>query len=199
MKYTKVTPEVLIKTLAIIGTNLDQVDKRNLVSINTSPSKVTLINTSHTLKELKKALGTVTNISSKQGRVTIINCLSKDSKLSIKHWPTGLVSNFKQVAGQDEDRRFPSLAIILNTKSHKELKLAEKELNNCQVPSVFFHDTSQKPRGTISILTNTKSMGAQNLFTSLLQRAINVGILKKTTKLSYKIFPRLGSNQWPRT
>jgi hypothetical protein len=195
MKYTKITPEVLIKTLAIVGSNLDQVDKQNLVSISTSPSKITLINTSHTLKELKKTLGTVT----KQGRVTIVNYLNKDGKLTIKHWPTGLISNFKQVAGQDKDRRFPSLAIILNTKSYTELKLAEKELNNCQVPSAFFHDTSQKPRGMISILTNIKSMETQNLFASLLQRAVNVGILKKTLRLSYKIFPRLGSNQWPRT
>lgn len=193
-KYSKITSENLVKNFVTVGGNIKDVSKDNLQAVFNTNSKITHVNPGIVLKEIKKTLALVTNTSAKRAQIVILSSTASDPSFTLKKWPIGFISNFKQV-NQNQELEFPNLLITTDSSTVKEVKFAEKEANNHKIPSIILHTTEEKPKGLINLLVNVKNPRSVQFLLSLLQRAINVGLVKRILRLNYQSFPRLDSNQ----
>lgn len=191
---TKVKVKNLIENFITIGKRVEELQKENLDAVFETTSGTVQINPSTALKEIKKTLFLVTSAAAKGNQTTILLANQKDKK-----WKNGLLSNFKELnKSTSKTKHFPVLVIVISS-STKQREAVDKEAITCGIPSIFFSNTNQKPLGLINVLSNNSNESSTKMILSLVQRAMNIGVLKTVLKLNPQIFPRLDSNQRPRT
>jgi ribosomal protein S2 len=112
-------------------------------------------------------------------------------------WPNGLISNFKRIG-----RRFrpiPNLIVIVVNENTKRFAI-ETELLRAKINSFFVTSTNNNYAGLYNIFGNNDSPRSADLLNDLLTRSMTVGFLQETSRVKIRRrFPRLGSNQRPRT
>jgi ribosomal protein S2 len=191
---TKVKVKNLIENFITIGKRVEELQKENLDAVFETTSGTVQINPSTSLKEIKKTLFLVTSAAAKGNQTTILLTNQKNKK-----WKNGLLSNFKELnKSTSKTKHFPVLVIVISS-STKQREAVDKEAITYGIPSIFFSNTNQKPLGLINVLSNNNNESSTKVILSLVQRAMNIGVLKTVLKLNPQIFPRLDSNQRPRT
>jgi ribosomal protein S2 len=193
--------ERLTENFLSIGKPEKQRNKENLDFVFTTPSGQDQINLEHTVRTLKKSLVMIGNSISKGGAVLIYTPLKQPrhvliEKFFIETWQTGLISNFRYV--NKKKQKMPNAVVILSNNVIEQHRI-HNELNKLKLGSTFVNNTHEVRKGLFSIPGNNDSKRSLTLLTNLFKRAITIGLAKEIARLNKKFFPRLDSNQRPRT
>ena len=206
----KLNTEHLTKHFLNIGKPERERNKENLDNVFSTPSKNDHINLEKSYQTLRKSLLSVSSIISRGGKVLVLHKQGEKVEKALeniftKEWPKGLISNFKSIG--KKYGVFPNYAVIATGSSEEQLNI-ENETTRYKVGSVFLTNTNSRRSGVYSLLSNTESDASINLVVNLYKRAVTLGLLKEVAKIDprknktvnyRKKFPRLGSNQRPRT
>jgi ribosomal protein S2 len=211
---------ILTEAFLSVGKPGIERNQENLDNVMTTPSKYDQIDLSKSYRALRKSLLTTSNTVAKGGKVLVFhklgNSVDGQKKLKLfftKDWTPGLISNFKTLGKQS--RHIPNF-VVVSTNDNIQQSAIAGELNRCKVNSTFITSSNNPKHGLISVAGNNSTDRAANLVVDLFKRAITIGFLKEVATLQFKRltekptkrikkpswknkFPRLGSNQRPRT
>jgi ribosomal protein S2 len=197
----KITHKTLIKSFISTGGKIKELEKSKVNLVYHTPNDQIQIDTNKLLKEFKKTLSVVTNLSMKRGTLTIVlnqfnaTPATPHNTYLLRSWPNGFISNFKRVGIKQNSRgQLPSLVIAI-TPNTSEIKKIEKECNKNLIPSIIVTSTNNKSGGLFSLTANNRNSNATTKILSLVEHAINFGTTKEVLTLSSSLFPRLDSNQ----
>lgn len=201
--YKVITQEVT-QNFFNIGKESNLRNESNCDWINVTPSRHDHIRNSFIALSLRKNLSISAKTVSKGGKPLVYHNYGKTiTAKKVKRffttiWPNGLISNFKRIS--KKFKPLPNLVIIVLNETTKRIAI-ETELLRTKVNSFFVTSTNNNYTGLYNIFGNNDSPRSADFLNSLLLRSITVGLLQETArvKIKKKRFPRLGSNQRPRT
>jgi ribosomal protein S2 len=212
----KLNINYLIEGFLNVGRPSRERNRENVDNLLVTPSKYDQIDLTKSCRALRKSLLSTSNIVSRGGRVLIFSKLGENGignnqlkTFFTKVWPQGLISNFKNMG--KEVKHVPNFVVVSTNDAAQQSAIAN-ELNRCKVGSTFITNSNNSKYGVINIPGNNASSRTGDLLISLFKRAVTIGLLKEVAKLQAKQatkiskrtnwrqkFPRLGSNQRPRT
>lgn len=186
-----------------VGKPSNQRNANNSDWLAKTPSGHDHIRNSFIVLSLRKNLSISSKIIAKGGKPLVFhNYGKKVTTRSLKGfftsvWPNGLISNFKRIG--KKFKRLPNIAVIVVNENTKRLAI-ETEVTRTKINSFFVTSTNNTYAGLYTIFGNNDSPRSADFLNHLLIRAISVGLIQETSRIKVKKrFPRLGSNQRPRT
>jgi ribosomal protein S2 len=198
------TTQHLTQNFFNIGKEKSLRNENNNDWIKTTPSHYDHIQHSFTALSIRKNLIISSKTISKGGRALIFHNYGK--KITTKKirrfftnvWPNGLISNFKRIGRRF--RALPNVVVVVVNEATKRFAL-ETELLRTKINSFFVTSTNNSYAGLYTIFGNNDSPRSADFLNRLLIRSISVGFIRETSrvKIRRRRFPRLGSNQRPRT
>lgn len=206
MKTLTLPKKTLGNSLLAVGKPAKQRLVQNIDYVLTTPSGIDLIKSEKSIKTLRKSLYIITNIVARGGNVLVYaqnqrtNVEKGGAFSQISTWPKGLISNFKYVSPKQPGvcKRLPNFVVIVSDNDSERLAI-DVEARTVKLPTLFTNNTDQETLGLYPCVLNTESASAKSIILNLIKKAVTVGLLKETTFLNMQHFPRLGSNQRPRT
>jgi hypothetical protein len=173
--------------------------QENLDIIGSTPGKLDHIDITALCASLRKTLLVIQETSRRGGTTIFFSRFNiPNDKLPdfIQSWRAGLISNFKKV--NSNLRRLPSLVIVLTNDAFQQNRISW-ELKRCQVGAIVIHSTNAKGTGLFNIPGNTSNELTSRTFKEFFIKATTNVVVKEINELKQRQFPRLGSNQRPRT
>lgn len=172
--------------------------------ITKTPSRHDHIHNSFAILSIRRNLIMTARTISKGGKPLIFHKYGEQVTTQLvrrfftKLWPNGLISNYKRI--NKKSKRLPNLVVLMVNENTKRVAL-ETEVLRSKVNSFFVTNTNNNCAGLYNIFGNNDSTKSANFLNSLLMRSISLGLMQETAKIRIKKkkFPRLGSNQRPRT
>ncbi len=210
MLLNKINYKILSKNLTHIGSR--KKDRSNYANNFIYITKtLDIIDTNHTFKQLQKIIPIFINIIVQKGQVYTIapNLKNKEYALNLSKkykqnffcdsWPTGLITNFKYLKKTDTliKKQIPSAIFLLNYPKTNYLEL---EILKIGVLTSQLLDTHTQINKTMyPIPGNTKAIQTMLFFIEIMKETTLLAYTKEQYILLKRKFPRLGSNQRPRT
>jgi ribosomal protein S2 len=172
--------------------------------ITKTPSQHNHIHNSFAILSIRKNLVMSAKTISKGGKPLVFHKHGAEvaahsiRRFFTKLWPNGLISNYKRIS--KKSKRLPNLIVLVVNENTKRIAI-ETEVLRAKVNSFFVTSTNNSCLGLYNIFGNNDSAKSSNFLNSLLIRSISLGLMQETAKIRIKKrkFPRLGSNQRPRT
>lgn len=172
--------------------------------ITKTPSRHDHIHNSFAILSIRRNLVMSARTISKGGKPLVFHkygthvTVPSIKRFFTKLWPNGLISNYKRI--NKKSKRLPNLVILIVNEHTKRLAI-ETEVLRAKVNSFFVTSTNNNCAGLYNIFGNNDSTKSANFLNSLLIRSISLGLIQETARIRIKKkkFPRLGSNQRPRT
>lgn len=198
------TTQYLTQNFFNIGKEKSLRNENNNDWISTTPSHYDHIQNSFIALSLRKNLVISSKTISKGGKPLVFhNYGKKITTKKIKRfftnvWPNGLISNFKRISKRFKS--LPNTVVVVVNETTKRFAL-ETELLRSKINSFFVTSTNNSYAGLYTIFGNNDSPRSADFLNRLLIRSISVGFIRETSRVKAKRrrFPRLGSNQRPRT
>ncbi len=200
----KLSTDCLSQEFFNIGKATYQRNTANTDWITETPSQHNHIRNSFTVLSLKRNLMMSSRTISRGGKPLVFHKHGEQMNINsvkrffTKLWPNGLISNYKRINKQL--KRLPTLIVLVVNENTKRAAI-ETEVLRAKVNSFFVTNTNNSYAGLYNIFGNNDSPKSADFLNSLLLRSISVGLIQETSKIRIrkKHFPRLGSNQRPRT
>lgn len=199
----QIATEYLIQNFFNIGKPTNEKNETNSEWAKTTPSRFDHIRNSFIVLSLRKNLSISSKTVSKGGKPLVYH--NHGNTVNAKPvqnfftnmWPNGFISNFKRIG--KKFRPLPNVVVVIVNDNTKRFAI-ETELLRTKINSFFVTNTNNAYTGLYNIFGNNDSPRSANLLNDLLVRSLSVGFLQETSRVKVKRrFPRLGSNQRPRT
>lgn len=150
-----------------------------------STSQIDIININYTILQLKTILPLITLIAKKRGKIWFISPKNP--------WYHGALSNIKVFK---KKKKIPNFICLLEKKEAKE---HSNEIRTIHIPFYKAITSSMDIRHPIYPLSTNTRPQTFSFQKNLIDTAIIQGYIQERHVFSKRRFPRLGSNQRPRT